>query len=76
MANFETKVRTLMRDLIDPMLTKGQKDREMILTLEKEDLKMADRLNQLEMAVYKIDTQGGKTKFDEIADRFLEIEIK
>jgi len=65
-----------MRDLIDPMLTKGQKDREMILTLEKEDLKMADRLNQLEMAVYKIDTQGGKTKFDEIADRFLEIEIK
>jgi len=76
LANFETKVRTLMRDLIDPMLTKGQKDREMILTLEKEDLKMADRLNQLEMAVYKIDTQGGKTKFDEIADRFLEIEIK
>ncbi len=62
--NFETKVRGLMRELLDPMLNKGQKDREMILQLEKEDQKFEDRINLLEMAVYKQETTGGKTKFD------------
>jgi len=35
--SFETKVRTLMRELIEPILNKGQKDREMIIQLEKVD---------------------------------------
>ena len=48
----------------------------MILCLEKMDLKINERLHLLEMAVYKMETKGGKTKFDEIADRFLEVEIK
>ena len=65
-----------MRELIDPILHKGQKDREMILVLEKMDLKINERLHLLEMAVYKMETKGGKTKFDEISDRFLEVEIK
>lgn len=64
-----------MRELIEPILHKGQKDREMILVLEKMDEKIDKRLELLEMAVYKMKTKGGKTKFDEIADRFLEAEI-
>jgi len=66
-----------MRELMEPFLHKGYKDREMILCLEKEDDKIKERVNLLEMAVYKMDSQGGgNTKFDEIADRFLEVEIQ
>jgi len=65
-----------MRELIEPFIDKGYKDREMIMCLEKEDEKMKERLNLLETAVYKMDSSGGKTKFDQIADGFLEVEIQ
>jgi hypothetical protein len=61
---FETKVRGLMRELLEPVLHKGQTDREFILNLEKEDQKFDERVNLLEMAVYNKATEGGKTKFD------------
>lgn len=35
--NFETKMRTLMRELIEPILNKGQKDRELIMMLQRTD---------------------------------------
>ena len=35
--NFETKIRTLMRELLEPVLNKGQKDREMIMLLQRTD---------------------------------------
>ena len=44
--------------------------------MQKEDEKINERLLLLEMAVYKISTDGGKTKFDEIADKFTEIQTK
>ena len=53
-----------MRELMNPLLDKGSKDRKMIMVLEKEGEKTNDRINLLEMAVYKMDTKGGKTKFD------------
>jgi len=59
-----------------PLMDKGSKDREMILTLEKEGEKINSRINQLEIAVYKMDTKGGKTKFDQIDDRFLDMECR
>ena len=62
--SFETKVRGLIRELLEPILTKGQKDRELIMHLETEDAKFEERINLLEMAVYKQNTTGGKTKFD------------
>ena len=65
-----------MKELIEPILHKGQKDREMILVLEKEDEKINERINLLEMAVYKIESQTGRTKFDEINDRFHEVDVK
>ena len=74
---FESKARSTMRDLLEPFLHKGFRDREMLLCLEKEDDKMNERLNLLEMAVYKMhSSENGKTKFDEISDRFLEVEIQ
>ena len=50
--SFETKIRTLIRELMDPVLKKGQKDRELIMGLEKVDNTLDDRINLLEMAVY------------------------
>lgn len=50
--SFETKVRTLMRELIEPVLNKGQKDREMILMLERVDADFEERLGLLETSVF------------------------
>lgn len=46
--NFETKIRTLMRELIEPVLNKGQKDREMIMLLQRADDEYESRLNLIE----------------------------
>ena len=46
--NFETKTRGTMKELIEPILHKGQKDREMILVLEKEDERLNERINLLD----------------------------
>ena len=35
--NFETKIRAPMRELLEPVLNKGQKDREMIMLLQRTD---------------------------------------
>jgi len=37
---------------------------------------MLDRIHMLETAVYKLKEEGGKTKFDEIADEILACEVK
>ena len=66
----------MMRELIDPVLEKGKRDRDMILKLEQDDVKLVDRIHQLETAVYKLKEDGGKTKFDEIAEDILAVEIK
>ena len=46
----------------------------MMLCLEKADEKMASRLELLETSVFKKPGTQGKTKFDELADRFLEVQ--
>ena len=46
--NFETKIRTLMRELIEPVLNKGQKDREMIMVLQRTDEDYESRINLVE----------------------------
>ena len=66
----------MMRELIDPVLEKGKRDRDMILKLEQDDGKLVERIDQLETAVYKLKEGGGKTKFDEIAEDILGVEIK
>lgn len=34
---FETKIRDMMRDLLEPVIDKGRVDRELIFKLEKRD---------------------------------------
>ena len=62
--NFETHVRSLLRDLLEPMLHKGKVDREMIFRLEKQDQAVEKRIDLLEEAVWKKDTESGDTLFD------------
>ena len=73
---FETKVRSIIRDLLDPVHNKGVKDRELIFNLDRVDKKLEERIELLEMAVYKKEPDTGRTKFDELEDRIIEAEIK
>ena len=61
-----------MRELMEPMLAKGQKDREMIYSLEQVDLKIYDRIELLEMAVFRTGKENlGRTLFDEMDSKIL-----
>lgn len=53
---FETKVRGLIVELLEPFLEKSIKDRELIFKMEKEDEKFRKQINLLEMTVYKQDS--------------------
>jgi len=46
------------------MLHKGKVDREMIFRLEKQDQAVEKRIDLLEEAVWKKDTESGDTLFD------------
>ena len=49
-----------MRELIEPMLEKGLKDRELIISQEKDMEKQSDRIDLLETSVFQKDTKTGK----------------
>ena len=69
--NFETKIRTLMRELIEPVLNKGQKDREMIMLLQRTDEDYEARINLMEQAIFEKQLINQRTRFDDIDDKFL-----
>jgi hypothetical protein len=71
---FETKVRSLMRELIEPMLEKGLKDRELIISQEKDMEKQSDRIDLLETSVFKKDTKTGRNKFNEYDEKLIKIQ--
>ena len=51
-----------MRQLIEPMLEKGLKDRELIISQEKDMEKQSDRIDLLETSVFQKDTKTGRNK--------------
>lgn len=72
---FETHVRALMRDLLEPVIHKGKVDREMIFRLEKQDEGLLKRVDLLEEAVYAKEEETGKTLFDHMEEKLLEMQI-
>ena len=72
---FETKVRGLILELLEPFLEKSIKDREMIYKMEKDSAKSKEKVNLLEITVYKVDSNTGKTMFDEIEDKILDLTV-
>ena len=64
-------MRAMVRELIEPMLSKSIRDRELILALEKVDEMSEERLDLLETAVFEKKPGDKRTKFDEYDDKFL-----
>ena len=63
-----------MRELIEPILEKGLKDRELIIEQEKDIEKQSDRIDLLETSVFNKDTKTGKNKFNEYDEKFIKIQ--
>ena len=76
LVNFETKMRAMVRELIEPMLTKSVRDRELILALEKVDELSEERLDLLETCVFEKKPGEKRTKFDEYDDKFVSYQIE
>ena len=72
---FETKVRGLIVELLEPFLEKSIKDREIIFKMEKEEAKFKTRIGLLEKSVYNQDITTGTTIFDEIQNKLLDVSI-
>ena len=62
-----------MRELIEPMLEKGLKDRELIISQEKDMEKQSDRIDLLETSVFQKDTKTGRNKFNEYDEKLIKI---
>jgi hypothetical protein len=60
-----------MRELIEPVLSKVQKDRESIMLLEKTNEDYENRINLLEQSIFEKKLINQRTKFDDIDDKFL-----
>ena len=62
-----------MRELIEPMLEKGLKDRELIISQEKDMEKQSDRIDLLETSLFQKDTKTGRNKFNEYDEKLIKI---
>lgn len=51
--DFETRMRRVISDLVGPMLIRQQADSEVVLQITKDKVKIDERLNALELIVFK-----------------------
>ena len=72
---FETRMRQLMRELLEPVIYKSKVDREMIFKLEKTDMDYEKRIDLLEQAVYHKKAEDGSTMFDDMEEKILQMDI-
>ena len=70
---FETQMRQMMRELIEPIIVKTKNDREMIYKLQKNEEDFFERIDFLEKSVFKKDPETGATLFDQIEEKILEM---
>ena len=70
---FETEMRQMMRELIDPIIAKTKNDREMIYKQQKNEEDFFERIDFLEKSVFKKDPETGATLFDQIEEKILEM---
>lgn len=70
--DFETRMRDVIHELIEPVMRKATEDREQMLTIRRNQENDEKRLDQLESAVLK--TGRKATVFDEIQQKFVDIE--
>lgn len=65
--SFETRMRTLIKGLLDPVVEISQKDRECMLVLEENFNGHDDRLAKIEEAIFNVAVNGEDTLFDKMA---------
>ena len=62
---FETKMRDLMRKVLQPVIAMCIEDREVMFGIEQKEADTLKRLDLLEAAVFKKHGKIGRTIFDE-----------
>ena len=71
---FETKMRKLVHELLEPTLRRAQEDRESVEVMKRTLIENGKRLEPLEFALYK---SGNKHSFfDEVSQRIAELEAE
>ena len=73
--NFETRMRGLVRENLEPMVEISQKDREGMLVLEQNFNGHDDRLAKIEEAIFNVTVHGDETLFEKMAKKIKQHEI-
>jgi len=73
--NFETRMRGVVRTLVEPVVDISQKDREGMLILEENFNGHDDRLAKLEEAIFNVAMNGEETLFEKMAKKIKQHEI-
>ena len=73
--NFETRMRQVIRRLVEPVVDMSQKDREGMIILESNYNTQIERINNLEEAVFNISAHGEETLFEKMAKKIKKNEI-
>lgn len=71
---FETKIRKIMKDMLEPVYKKQMNERQLILELEKVDRRLEERLEGIEEIVHNVPGKKksvNKSKFDEYDEKLL-----
>lgn len=73
--NFETRMRTMVRGLMEPVVEMSQADREGMLIIEGNFNGHDDRLAQLEQAIFNVALNGEETLFEKMAKKIKSHEV-
>lgn len=73
--NFETRMRGVIRTLLEPVVEISQKDREGMLILEENFNGHDDRLAKVEEAIFNVAVNGEETLFEKMAKKIKQHEV-
>ena len=73
--NFETRMRGVVRGLLEPVVEISTKDREGMLILEENFNGHDDRLAKLEEAIFNVAINGEETLFEKMAKKIKQHEV-
>ena len=73
--NFETKMRGVVKPLLEPVVEMSQADREGMIVMENNFNGHDDRLAKLEEAIFNVALNGEDTLFEKMARKIKQHEI-
>lgn len=69
---FETRMRKLIKDLVQPIVDRGAEDRAMLTKLDYQKLDHNERLDTIEQALFK--SKHAKSLFEEMDSKIAQME--